>query len=81
MTQIERNDLQEIDKKIDTLIEITTRFDERMKSLTDCKDDHERRIRAMETKPSRRADAAFMSAISAIIGAVIGGIVSMFIKK
>ena len=65
MTATERDRLIVVEQKLDAILD-------KIGSFVKCVDDHEKRIRELEAKPAKKWNGA----ITALVGAVIGGAVT-----
>lgn len=87
MTQIEQVQIRELSQKIDVVLEVTTRTDERTKALKEnqtelkaTQEAQELRIRELENKPAKHWNTVVAAGISAIVGTGIGAWISSLIK-
>ncbi|HNX82757.1 MAG TPA: hypothetical protein PKL77_11500 [Candidatus Omnitrophota bacterium] len=80
MTQIEQVQIRELNQKIDALLDATSRIDERTKSQKECQDDHEERLRALESKPAKKWEKVTAIVITAIVTTGVNIIIQAFIR-
>lgn len=73
MTAIEQVQIRDLNQKIDGLLEVTTRIDERTKSQEKCKEDHEERIRALESNPGKQWSMVKTIVVTAILTTIVTG--------